>query len=68
MNFIAYRYKLYKLNFKTKLSEKSILKDIVEAGKKGNVETLERLYAVLNTNKTNYDKNKYKLLTRYFLL
>jgi hypothetical protein len=68
MNLITYRYKLYKLNFERKLSEKSILRNIVDARKKGNEETLEKLYAVLTTNKTNYDKNKYKLHTRYFLL
>ncbi len=68
MNFITYKYKLYKLNFKRKFSEKSILKNIVEARKKGNEETLENLYAVLNANKINYDKNKYKLLTKYLLL
>ena len=68
MNFITYRYKLYKLNFKRKFFEKSTLKNIVEARKKGNEETLEKLHAVLNANKINYDKNKYKLLTKYFLL
>jgi hypothetical protein len=68
MNYITYRYKLFNLNFKKNLSEKSILKDIVEAREKGNEETLEKLYAVLNTNKINYDKNRYKLFTLYYFL
>jgi len=67
MNYITYRFKLYKLNFQRKLSEKSILNDIAEARKNRNEETLERLHALLNANIINYDKNKYKLLTRYFL-
>jgi hypothetical protein len=68
MNYITYRCKLYKLNFQRKLSEKSILNDIAEARKNRNEEALERLYALLNANTINYDKNKYKLLTKYFLL
>lgn len=33
----------------------------------GDGDILEKLHAVLNDNKINYDKNKDKLLTRYFL-
>ncbi len=68
MNYITYRYKLYKLNFKRKFSEKSMQKDIIEARKNENEETLEKLYTLLNTNRINYDNNKYKLLTRYLLV
>lgn len=68
MNYIAYRYKLYKLDLKRTFSEKSILKNIEEAVEKGNEETLEKLHVALNADKINYDKNKYKLLKKYFLL
>lgn len=68
MNYITYRCKLYKLDIQRKLSEKSILKDIGKAREMGNGDTLEKLYAVLNANKINYDKNKDKLLNSYFLL
>jgi len=44
------------------------MKSIGEAREKGNEETLEKLYFVLDANKIKYDKNKHKLLTRYFLL
>ena len=68
MNYITYRYKLYELNRERKFSEKSILENIAEARKKGSQEILEKLYAVLNANKANYDRNKFKLLNKYFLL
>jgi hypothetical protein len=68
MNYITYRYKLSKLNCKKKNFEKSILKDIAEAREKGSEEQLEKLHSVLNANNINYEKNRYKLLTRYFSL
>jgi hypothetical protein len=68
MNFITYRYKLSKLNCKRNYFERSILKDIAEARKNGRKEKLERLHSLLNDNNIKYDKNRYKLLTRYFSL
>ena len=68
MNFITYRYKLSKLNCKRKYFERSILKDIAEARKNESKEKLKKLHSLLNVNNINYDKNKYKLLTKYFLL
>lgn len=59
---------MFKLNVKRKFTEKSILRNIMDAREKGNEETLARLYAVLNTNKIDYDKNRYKLFTKYYCL
>jgi hypothetical protein len=68
MNYITYRYKLSKLKCKRKYFERSILKDVAEARKNGSIEKLEELYSLLNTNNINYEKYRYKLLTRYFSL
>jgi hypothetical protein len=68
MNYITYRYKLSKLNCKRKYFERSILKDIIEARKNGSNERLEKLSSLLSANKMNYEKNRHKLLTRYFSL
>jgi hypothetical protein len=68
MNYFIYRYKLSKLNCKRKYFKRSILRNIVEARKNGNKEKLEKLYSLLNANNITYEKNKCKLLTRYFLL
>jgi len=68
MNYFTYRYKLTRLHCKRKYFEKSILRDIAEARKNGSKEKLEKLYSLLNVNTANYEKNKYALLTKYFLL
>jgi hypothetical protein len=68
MNYITYRFKLSKLNCKRKYFKRSILRDIVEARKNGNKKKLEKLHSLLSANNINYDKNRYKLLTRYFSL
>ncbi len=68
MNYIAYRYKLSKLNFKRKDYERSISKDIEEARKNESKEKLEKLHSLLNANNINYEKNRHKLQTQYFSL
>ena len=68
MNYITYRYKLSRLNCERRYVEKSILKDISEARKNGSNRKLEKLHSLLSANTINYEKNKHKLLTRYFSL
>jgi len=68
MNYFAYRLNLSKLNCKRKYFEKSIVKDIAKAREHGSKEKLKKLNSLLNANNINYEKNKYKLLSRYFLL
>ncbi len=68
MNFITYRYKLSKLNCKRNYFEKSILKNIADARENGSNEKLEKLHSLLNANNNNYEKDRHKLLTRYFSL
>jgi hypothetical protein len=45
-----------------------MLKDIAEARKNGSKEKLEKLHSLLKANNINYEKYRYKLLTRYFSL
>jgi len=68
MNYITYRYRLSKLDCKRTYLEKSILKDIADAGENESKEKLEKLHSLLNANNINYENNKFKLLTSYFLL
>ncbi len=68
MNFIAYRYELSRLNCKRKYFEKSISKNIADARKNGSKEKLEKLHSLLNVNNINYEKNRHKLQTKYFLI
>jgi len=68
MNCVTYRYKLSKLNFKRKDFERCILKDIADAKKNKSKEKLEKLHSLLNANNINYERNRYKLQTRYFSL
>jgi hypothetical protein len=68
MNYIAYRYKLSKLNCKRSNFTRSISKDITEARENGNKERLEKLHTLLNTYNINHEKSRHKLLTRYFSL
>ena len=66
MNYIAYRYKLSKLNCKRIYFERSISKDIAEAKKNKSKEKLEKLHSLLNANNINYEKSRHKLQTKYF--
>ena len=68
MNYIAYRFKLSKLNFKRKDYERYISKEIAEARKNESKEKFEKLHSLLSANKINYEKSMYKLQTRYFSL
>jgi len=68
MNYIEYRYKLSKLNFKRKDFEKAMLREIAKAREDDNKEKLEKLHFLLNANNINYEKNKHKLQTKYFSL
>jgi hypothetical protein len=56
------------LNCERKYFNKTILKDLDEARENGSKENLEKLHSLLTTNNINYEKNRHKLLTKYFLL
>jgi len=68
MNYIAYRFKLSKLNFKRNDFERAISREIAIARKNDNKEKLEKLHLLLNANNINYEKSRYKLQTKYFSL